>query len=57
MKKIQILGTGCPKCKALTQNAETAAIGPLVEVHVMLMLVKICLGTQIWFIVRKVGIA
>lgn len=25
MKKIQILGTGCPKCKALTQNADTAA--------------------------------
>jgi len=25
MKRIQILGTGCPKCKALTQNAETAA--------------------------------
>ena len=25
MKKIQILGTGCPKCKALTQNAEAAA--------------------------------
>jgi small redox-active disulfide protein 2 len=25
MKKIQILGTGCPKCKALAQNAETAA--------------------------------
>jgi small redox-active disulfide protein 2 len=25
MKKIQILGTGCPKCKALSQNAETAA--------------------------------
>jgi len=25
MKKIQILGTGCPKCRALTQNAETAA--------------------------------
>jgi len=24
MKKIQILGTGCPKCKALTQNAEEA---------------------------------
>lgn len=22
--KIQILGTGCPKCKTLTQNAETA---------------------------------
>jgi small redox-active disulfide protein 2 len=25
MKKIQILGTGCPKCKALTENAEAAA--------------------------------
>jgi len=25
VKKIQILGTGCPKCKALAQNAETAA--------------------------------
>ena len=25
MKKIQILGTGCPKCKALAQNAEAAA--------------------------------
>jgi small redox-active disulfide protein 2 len=24
MKKIQILGTGCPKCKALTVNAEAA---------------------------------
>ena len=23
--KIQVLGTGCPKCKALTQNAQTAA--------------------------------
>jgi len=22
---IQILGTGCPKCKKLTENAETAA--------------------------------
>ena len=22
---MQILGTGCPKCKALAQNAETAA--------------------------------
>jgi len=22
--KIQILGTGCPKCKTLTQNAESA---------------------------------
>jgi small redox-active disulfide protein 2 len=25
MKKIQILGTGCPKCKTLTANAEAAA--------------------------------
>ena len=25
MKKIQILGTGCPKCRKLTQNTETAA--------------------------------
>ena len=26
MKKIQILGTGCPKCKALAENAEAAAM-------------------------------
>ncbi|MCK5225757.1 MAG: TM0996/MTH895 family glutaredoxin-like protein [Planctomycetes bacterium] len=25
MKKIQILGTGCPKCKKLAENAKTAA--------------------------------
>lgn len=25
MKKIQILGTGCPKCKQLAANAEKAA--------------------------------
>jgi small redox-active disulfide protein 2 len=25
MKRIQILGTGCPKCKKLTENAEEAA--------------------------------
>jgi len=25
MKKIQILGTGCPKCKKLAETAETAA--------------------------------
>ena len=24
MKKIQILGTGCPKCRKLTENAEEA---------------------------------
>jgi len=25
MKRLQILGTGCPKCKALEQNTEAAA--------------------------------
>jgi small redox-active disulfide protein 2 len=25
VKKIQILGTGCPKCKKLVENAEIAA--------------------------------
>jgi len=25
MKKLQILGTGCPKCKALAANTEAAA--------------------------------
>ena len=25
MKKIQVLGTGCPKCKQLAENAEAAA--------------------------------
>ena len=25
MKKIQILGTGCPKCKKLAENSEAAA--------------------------------
>jgi len=25
MRKIQILGTGCPRCKKLTENAEAAA--------------------------------
>lgn len=25
MKKIQILGMGCPKCRQLAENAETAA--------------------------------
>jgi small redox-active disulfide protein 2 len=27
MKKIQILGTGCPKCKQLAENAEAAIMG------------------------------
>ncbi|MCP4404473.1 MAG: thioredoxin family protein [bacterium] len=25
MKKLQVLGTGCPKCKKLTENVEAAA--------------------------------
>ncbi|MBW7866116.1 MAG: thioredoxin family protein [Candidatus Hydrogenedens sp.] len=25
MKKLQVLGTGCPKCKKLAENTETAA--------------------------------
>jgi len=25
MKKLQILGTGCPKCRELVENVETAA--------------------------------
>ena len=25
MKKLQILGTGCPKCQKLAENAESAA--------------------------------
>lgn len=25
MKKLQILGTGCPKCKELAENSEAAA--------------------------------
>ena len=25
MKKLQVLGTGCPKCRRLAQNAEAAA--------------------------------
>ena len=27
MKKIQVFGTGCPKCKKLAENAEAAAKG------------------------------
>jgi len=25
MRKLQVLGTGCPKCKKLAENADTAA--------------------------------
>jgi len=31
MKKIQILGTGCPKCKKLAESAEAAAKGLGIE--------------------------
>ncbi len=31
MTKIQILGTGCPKCKKLAENAESAARDPGIE--------------------------
>jgi len=31
MKKIQILGTGCPKCKQLAENAEAAAKALAIE--------------------------
>jgi len=34
MRKIQILGTGCPKCKALTANAEAAVKALGIEVQV-----------------------
>lgn len=31
MKKLQILGTGCPKCKKLAENAESAAKAASIE--------------------------
>ncbi len=34
MKKIQVLGTGCPKCKALMANAEAAVKELAVEATV-----------------------
>lgn len=34
MKKIQILGTGCPKCKLLMANAEAAVKAAGVEAQV-----------------------
>jgi len=34
MKKLQILGTGCPKCTALAQNAEAAAKGLGIEYQI-----------------------
>lgn len=43
MKKLQILGTGCPKCKALAANTEAAAKALGIEYE----LVKIADITQI----------
>lgn len=34
MKKIQIYGTGCPKCNRLQQNAEVAAKNLAIEYEV-----------------------
>ncbi len=34
MKKIQILGTGCPKCKLLYANAEAAVKELGIEAHI-----------------------
>ena len=34
MKKIQILGSGCPKCKTLTANAEAAVAALGIEATV-----------------------
>jgi small redox-active disulfide protein 2 len=34
MKLVQILGTGCPKCKKLAENAEAAAKALGIEYHI-----------------------
>lgn len=34
MKEIQILGTGCPKCKVLYENAQAAVKAAGVEAHI-----------------------
>lgn len=43
MKKIQILGTGCPKCKKLAETAESAAK----ELGIQYELVKVTDITEI----------
>jgi small redox-active disulfide protein 2 len=35
MKKIQILGTGCPKCKLLAENAEKAVKEAGIEAEIV----------------------
>ena len=34
MKKLQILGTGCPKCKKLAENTEAAAKALRIEYEI-----------------------
>jgi small redox-active disulfide protein 2 len=34
MRKVQILGTGCPKCRKLAENAEAAAKALGIEVEI-----------------------
>ncbi len=34
MKKIQILGTGCPKCRKLAENAQAAAVDLGIEYEI-----------------------
>ena len=34
MKKIRILGTGCPKCRKLAENAEAAAMELEIEFEI-----------------------
>jgi len=35
MKKLQILGTGCPKCKKLAENAQAAAQAAGIECEIV----------------------
>lgn len=35
MKRIQILGTGCPKCRNLSENAEAAAKAAGIEYEII----------------------
>ena len=35
MMKIQVLGTGCPKCKKLAENAETAVKSAGIECEIV----------------------
>ena len=35
MKKVQILGTGCPKCKKLAENAQAAAKDAGIECEIV----------------------